>query len=136
MKRERLIRQRIFATLRMLPVLAWLAIQISMTALPVHAGTQLNAPEIAALFETLDVDRIVLCTPEGKQVFEEHDEHASHADCRWCQSFASAILPVAPTTATRATLSNHSTGFRRNSDIVSAPAFQKCHPGRAPPTLI
>ena len=128
--------RRLNEALRLVPVLAWLVVQLSMATMPVSTMAEPHPPEIRTLFETLDTDRIVLCTPDGKQVFEKHDEHAGHAECRWCQSFASAVLPVPPTRAATVTLSSLDTGFQRNTDITPSAATESCHPSRAPPALI
>lgn len=126
------------AMLRMLPALAWLAVQLSMVGLPIQTAGAAQHPDstIAALFKALGEERIVLCTPEGKQVLEHPEEHAVHAECEWCQGFSATIRPDGPTvtghirqTATPAwnRLTEHRTTFLR---------AQVCHPCRAPPAPI
>ena len=109
---------------------------LSMTTMPVVAAAQPYPPEIGALFDTLGTDRIVLCTPDGKQIFEKHDNHPDHADCQWCQGFASVVLPIQPSTAAVVTLPSLNTGFQRNTDVAPSAALHSCHPSRAPPALI
>lgn len=127
---------RLKAMLRLLPALAWLTVQLSMTAMPAAAAQHAHEPEIAALFEKLGVDEIVLCTPEGKQVLEKHDDHAAHEECQWCQGFSVSIVPEACGRA-------EPVEFVVSRALVSYPCspvadarYRACHPGRAPPVVI
>ena len=128
--------KRLIAALRQIPVLAWLVIQISMTGMPVSAAAEPHPPEITALFEALGTEQVVLCTPDGKQVFEKHDQHADHNECQWCQGFGSAALPTPQTASSAIALTSLDPGFRRNTSLSPANALQVCHPSRAPPALI
>lgn len=128
--------KRIFAALRLVPVLAWLAIQLAMNAMPLTAQAETQDPELQALFDTLGVERIELCTPQGKQVHERHGDHTNHAECGWCQAFASTIVPELPFEATAFRLSEIDAGIHRNVATHSRPSLQTCHPSRAPPVLI
>ncbi len=128
--------KRIRATLRLMPALAWLAVQLSMGAMPISAQATTHSPGVQALFDTLGVDRVVLCTPEGKQVHQKHDHQASHDECRWCQGFASTILPAPPAHVVPAVLSSIDAGFHGNVATVSCSSAQTCNPSRAPPVLI
>lgn len=122
--------------LRLLPALAWLAVQLSMTAMPVAAAQQSHDPEVAALFETLGVDRVVLCTPDGKQVFEKHDDHAAHEDCSWCQAFSVTVVPEAPDQLSAVEFAVTGAWILDHRSPVSNLRHRACHPGRAPPVLI
>lgn len=127
---------RAAALLRLIPALAWIAVQVSMAAMPVAAHEVSHDAEVAALFETFGVDRIVLCTPDGKQVLEKHDDHAAHDGCPWCQGFSVTLIPDAPEHATPVEFSS-TTAWAANASAGLSPIQQQaCHPGRAPPDAI
>lgn len=123
------------AVARMLPVLAWLAMQGSMASMPAHAAKTSYSDQLAALFQTLEVDQIVLCLPDGQQVFKRHDHHKTqHGECGWCQGFAAATLPGGPIeVALVAPLSGASDRLLKpnaHKDMRGRP----CPPSRAPPS--
>ena len=126
------------AWLRLLPVLAWLAVQLSMAGMPVaNAGAATrHDPAIIALFEALGEDRVELCTPEGKQVVEQPGNHAGHSECEWCQGFSASVRPAEPEVTA---LVRHAAA----PDSTAAPEHRAaslnahtCHPCRAPPPSI
>ena len=137
MIRKRLIR-RLIAPARLLPVLAWLMMQLSMAAMPItaSAATNKHPPEIAALLDMPGVDRIVLCTPEGRQVVEKHDDHALHAECPWCQGFSQIILPRPPGLFAPVELSASDAAFRRNAAVFRPERPEPRPPARAPPAPV
>lgn len=130
--------REIAAWLRLLPAIAWLAVQLSMAGLPVTSASAAHPqdPAIAALLEALGEDRVELCTPEGRQVLEEPGEHADHAKCEWCQGFSVTVRPEPPEEAMRirqvAAPAWHLVPAR-NTAFRKLPA---CHPCRAPPAPI
>ena len=128
--------RNLMPVLRFIPALSWLLIQLSMAMTPVTANATTHDAEINALFEILGTDRIVLCTPEGNQVFERHQDHAEHSECDWCQGFASAVSPTPPTASTAVALSAVEIRFRHGSETKYCAGLQTCHPSRAPPVLI
>ena len=54
---------------RLIPLLAFLALQVADLMTPLHAAPA----EARALFATLDVDQIVICTPDGPQTVDRDD---------------------------------------------------------------
>lgn len=126
------------AVLRMMPALAWLVVQLSMVGLPVPvaAATQQADPTVAALFQALGEDQIVLCTPEGKQVLAQHEDHTEHAECQWCQGFAVTIRPERPANTTHLRLAAMPAWNRHSVRLAPCIDPYLCHPCRAPPTLI
>lgn len=128
--------KRLASWLRLLPALAWIAVQLSMTTMPVAESEPTHEPEIAALFEALGVERIVLCMPDGKQVLEQHGDHASHEDCPWCQGFSVTVVPDAPGQAIPAEFVSQSAWMVPRLGILPTHEHHSCHPGRAPPALI
>ena len=129
---------RMMAWARLLPALALIVMQVAMTAMPVAASAKSaeHRPEVQALFKTLGVDRVVLCTPEGKQVVEKHGDHAKHEDCPWCQGFAKMMGPAPANLSVPVILSDSDTGFSRNTALVQTATIAPCPPSRAPPVLI
>ena len=127
--------KKLFPAMRLAPALSWLLIQLSMAAMPVSVKAEAHDPKINALFEVLGTERIVLCTPDGQQVLEQHEDHVEHAECQWCQGFASAVLPTPPTSSTALRLSAVEIGFRCNAGTIPCAGLRTCHPSRAPPFL-
>ncbi|MEL7154457.1 MAG: DUF2946 family protein [Pseudomonadota bacterium] len=130
--------RRITAWARLLPALALLVMQVSMAAMPVAASANMaeHPAEVQALFETLGVERITLCTPSGKQTYEKHDDHATHTECPWCQGFSETLLPVPPELFAPSVLSTTDCGFTRKTAAFTPETLDHCHPSRAPPALI
>lgn len=124
--------------LRLLPALALVAVQVSMAGMvvvPKASATEASATEasaLAALSEMLGGERIVLCTPDGRQTIDPHGDHAEMAECPWCQAFSATTLPDAPVAVVRS---------RFEASDWAAPAqavplretASACHPCRAPP---
>ena len=128
----------IAAWLRLLPVLAWLAVQLSMAGMPVTEASAAHPhdPDLAALFEALGEDRVELCTPEGKQVVEQPGNHAGHSECEWCQGFSASVRPAEPevTALVRHAAAPDSTAAPEHR--ATSQNAQTCHPCRAPPAPI
>ena len=104
-----------------------------MATMPVQAHEAAQSPEVSALFDALGVDEIVLCTPEGHQVLEQHENPASHDKCEWCQSFASVIVPQPESQADTLAVFGKTPNFRAAPVALSAAAFDDCRSSRAPP---
>lgn len=130
--------RRIAAWLRLLPVVAWLAVQLSMAGLPVTDASAAHAqnPALAALFEALGEDRIELCTPDGKQVLEEPGEHADHAECQWCQGFSATVRPEPPEPAMRVRQAAAPAWHLAPARHAAFRNPDSCHPCRAPPAPV
>lgn len=78
---------------RILPVLAWLALQMGALGAPVHAGAPAEA---RALFAALDVDRIVICTPEGRKVLTRDGDLGDEAVCLPCKAASLSVSVHGP----------------------------------------
>ncbi|MFK7945677.1 MAG: hypothetical protein AB8B85_22590 [Paracoccaceae bacterium] len=73
---------------RLLPALALLALQVFMVPLPAKAADK----DLRALFVTLGVEQIVICTPEGRTVLSATgEEEGMH--CPWCFGFPKMAFP-------------------------------------------
>ena len=122
------------ASLRMLPAIAWLAVQLSMAGLPLPAASAAHPydADIVSLFEVLGEDRIVLCTPEGAQVLEPFQEHAAHAECEWCQGFSATIRTEGPKDARPVRQTPVPAWSEAPGHRAAWLQARRCHPCRAP----
>ena len=121
--------------LRLLPALALVAVQVSMAGMVVvPKASAAEASALAALSEMLGGERIVLCTPEGKQAVDPHGDHAEMAECHWCQAFSATVLPNAPVAGVRSRFKASDWAAPAQAVPPRATA-SACHPCRAPPAL-
>lgn len=124
--------------LRLLPAMAWLAMQLSMVAIPVAAPAH-PVPQnttLAALLEIVSTEDVTLCTPAGTQTLAEHQEHSEHSDCPWCRAFSAATLPEGvcdPQPVWQHADAGWHVGARPSTTVTPRRLSNLC---RAPPTSI
>lgn len=76
-----------------MPVLAWLLLQMAALAVPVHSSASAEARD---LFAALDVDRIVICTPDGRKVLTRDGETGDEAVCLPCKAASLSVSVPGP----------------------------------------